>query len=98
MIAKNILADDGVIFISIGDNEQDNLKKICNDILGEGNFLAQMVRKTKTTSNNGTFFAPSHEYILVYAKDVNSCQGFSDSEAQESEEYVKLFKNEDNRG
>ena len=94
-LARNLLRDDGVIFISIDDNEQANLKKLCDEVFGEENLICNVVRKTKTTSNNGTFFAPSHEYILVYAKSVNECNGFSDREAQESEQYLKLFKHED---
>lgn len=43
ILARNLLADDGVIFISIDDNEQENLKKICNEVFGEDNFIAQLV-------------------------------------------------------
>ncbi|MDD6672446.1 MAG: site-specific DNA-methyltransferase [Eubacteriales bacterium] len=94
-IAKDLLTDDGVIFISIDENEIDNLKKACIEIFGKSNYIATLVRKTKTTSNNGNQFAPSHEYIVVCAKDITLLNGFNDSEAQEAEEYVKLFKYED---
>ena len=95
LLARNLLTDDGVVFISISENEIDNLKKICVEIFGQLNYIATLVRKTKTTSNNGNQFAPSHEYIVVCAKRITSLNGFNDSEAQESEEYVKLFKFED---
>lgn len=94
-LAKDLLRDDGVIFISIDDHEVENLKKICVDIFGFANYLATLVRKTKTTSNNGNQFAPSHEYIVVCAKNIISLNGFNDPEAQEDEKYVKLFKYED---
>ena len=94
-LARNLLSKDGVIFISIDDNEVDNLKKMCDEAFGNDNLISYVIRKTKTTSNNGNFFAPSHEYILVYAKDKESASGFTDREAQETEEYLKLFKEED---
>lgn len=94
-LARNLLSEDGVIFISIDDNEVDNIKKMCDEAFGNDNLISYVIRKTKTTSNNGNFFAPSHEYILVYAKDKESASGFTDKEAQETEEYLKLFKEED---
>ena len=94
-LAKDLLTDDGVIFISISENEIDNLKKACVEIFGQLNYIATLVRKTKTTSNNGNQFAPSHEYIVVCSKNITLLNGFNDPEAQESEEYVKLFKYED---
>ena len=94
-IARDLLTDDGVIFISISESEIDNLKKICVEIFGQPNYITTVVRKTKTTSNNGNQFAPSHEYIIVCAKNIVSLNVFNDTEAQESEEYVKLFKYED---
>lgn len=98
ILAKNLLSETGVLFISINDNEQENLKKICVENFGEANYVATLVRKTKTTSNNGNQFAPAHEYILVCAKNISLLNGFNDSEAQESEDYQKLFKNEDDYG
>ncbi|MFP1742917.1 site-specific DNA-methyltransferase [Lonsdalea quercina] len=67
-LARNLLADDGVIFISIDDHEQDNLKKLCNEIFGEGHFLGQIVWKKKTNGNNVGVIPSVHEYIVVYAK------------------------------
>ncbi len=94
-LAKDLLSDDGVIFISISENEIDNLKKACVQIFAQTNYIATLVRKTKTTSNNGNQFAPSHEYIVVCSKNVALLNGFNDPEAQEADEYVKLFKYED---
>jgi adenine-specific DNA-methyltransferase len=95
VLARNLLKDDGVIFISIDDNEVENLTTICNDVFGESNFIAKMVRKTKLTSNKGTFFAPSHEYILVFAKKKERLNQFNDEEAQSEKSYTDLFKYED---
>lgn len=68
-LAKDLLSDEGVIFISIDDNEQDNLKKICDEVFGERNFIAEIVwEKVHTRKNSAINFSSSHEYILCYAK------------------------------
>ena len=68
-IARDLLSDDGVIFISIDDNEQENLKKCCDEIFGAHNFIAQIVwEKVHTRKNSAINFSSSHEYILCYAK------------------------------
>ena len=68
-IAKDLLTDDGVIFISIDDNEVENLKKCCDEILGGNNFITQIVwEKVHTRKNSAINFSSSHEYILCYAK------------------------------
>ena len=95
-LAKDLLSDDGVIFISIDENEIENLKKIVVDIYGSNNYVTTVVRKTKTTSNNGNQFAPSHEYIIVCSKNITKLNCFNDPEAQQTDEYLKLFKYEDN--
>jgi len=70
-LARNLLKDDGVIFISIDDNEIENLKKICNEILGEANFIAQMVWKKKYIGGkHAKHFVDLHEYVLVFAKNI----------------------------
>ncbi len=71
-LARNLLMDDGVIFISIDDNEDANLKKICDEIFGENNFLAQVVwERAYAPINLKKNFSESHDYILVYAKDAS---------------------------
>lgn len=95
VLARNMLSNDGVIFASISEIEVDNLKKMCIEVFGEKNYITTLVRKTKTTSNNGNQFAPSHEYIVVCAKKLETLNVFNDPEAQEDEDYVKLFKWED---
>ena len=70
-IAKDLLAEDGLIFISIDDNEQENLKKVCDEIFGSRNFLLNIcVNRTSEIASNYTIF--KHEYLLVYVKDVDN--------------------------
>ena len=72
-LSRNLLSDDGVVFISIDDNEQDNLKKLCNEIFGESNFVAQLPTIMNLKGNNDQFgFAGTHEYTLVYSKNINT--------------------------
>ena len=72
LVARNLLSDDGVIFISIDDNEQENLKKICDEIFGEYNFEANIVWQKKTGASDANGIATITENILVYVKE----QGF----------------------
>ena len=68
-LARNLLKDSGVIFISIDDNEQANLKAICDEIFGEGNFLANIIwEKVHTRKNSAKYFSTSHEHIIAIAK------------------------------
>ena len=68
-IAKSLLSSGGVIFISIDDNEQAQLKLLCDEILGEGNCIAQVVVASNSAKNNAKFISVTHEYLLCYAKD-----------------------------
>lgn len=68
-IARDLLSDEGVIFISIDDNEVDDLKKICTEIFGETNFIGCAGRITKKSNNKGDFWAPNFDYLLTYAKN-----------------------------
>ena len=69
MLARNLLMEDGVIFISIDDNEQDNLKKICNEVFGASNFIAEFVIASNSSKNNSKFVSITHEYVICYAKE-----------------------------
>lgn len=71
-VAKDLLSDDGVIFISIDDNEMINLKGICNEIFGEENFIEQLIWKRRANTPNDRVIGKIHEYILVYAKNMDS--------------------------
>ena len=71
MLARNLLSENGVIFASIDDNEQENLKKLCNEVFGEDNFIAQVVwERAYSPVNLKKHFSESHDYILCYAKNI----------------------------
>ena len=72
-IARELLKDDGVIFISIDDNEAAQLKLLCDEVFGEGNFVGQIAwQKIHSTKNDAKYLSNSHEYILCYAKNINN--------------------------
>lgn len=71
-LSKDLLSDDGVIFISIDDNEVDNLRKICDEIFGESNFIAHIIHKNNSMKNQSKYIGVSTEYILIYCKDLIS--------------------------
>ncbi len=76
MVARNFLTEDGVIFISIDDNEVDDLKKICNEVFGESNFVGCAGRITKKANNQGDYWAPNFDYLLTYTKNRQMCPSF----------------------
>lgn len=93
-LAKDLLTDDGVIFISIDDNEQENIKKICDEIFGESNFIAQVVwERAYSPVNLKKHFSESHDYIVCYAKniDLTVCNGLP-----RSDEANDRYSNPDN--
>ena len=67
VLARDLLREDGVIFISIDDNEQANLKMVCDEIFGEENFIASITRNTNSSKNQSLYVSVSHEYCLVYS-------------------------------
>ena len=69
-LAKDILSDDGVIFISIDDNEVDNLRKCCDEIYGNQNFIAHIIHKNNSMKNQSKYVGISTEFVLIYAKDI----------------------------
>ena len=94
LLAKNLLKDGASIFISIGDDEQANLKLLCDKIFGRENFITNISRIAKTASNKGKYFAPSCDYILLYTKSVEKLD--DDSFSQDVNE--DLYKKEDEFG
>lgn len=83
LLARDLLSKDGVIFISIDDNEQANLKLLCDDVFGEENFCGQIVWQT-ATDNNPTQIATEHEYVIVYAKSKDN-QDFWESSSEKGQ-------------
>ncbi len=84
-IARNLLAENGVIFISIDDIELANAQKMCDDIFHANNRVGCVVRVSKTTSFRGNYFAPSKDYILVYAKNISMLPQFQDEVTNDSQ-------------
>ena len=96
MVARNLLTEDGVIFISIDENECYNLQKICNEIFGVKNYITQFVwQNKKGGGNDSVYVAMEHEYVLSYAKNKSSLSAFYE---KYSEEYSKRYKEEDEKG
>lgn len=95
-LAKNLLTDDGVIFISIDDSEVKNLKNICDEVFGASNFVAQLIwQNKKGGGNDATHIAIEHEYILTYAKNIALLGEFYEAY---SDDYIKRYKEEDDVG
>ena len=94
MLARNLLTDDGVIFISIDDNEQENLKKCCDEVFGGQNFVAQLVwERAYAPKNDARFISNSHDYVLMYAKNLAS---FIIGRLPRTEEANARYQNLDN--
>ena len=93
-LSRNLLKDDGVIFISIG-NEEYNLTCICNEIFGEQNHVGTISRIMKSGGNKGQYFSPNIEYILVYAKNIEKLPYFRE---ELSDEIIKNYNNIDENG
>ena len=93
MLARNLLTEDGVIFISIDDNEQENLKKCCGEVFGEQNFIVQIIWKKRSTPPNDQVIGAAHEYIFCYAKNTRMVK--LNLRARTSEQLAR-YKNPDN--
>ena len=93
-LARNLLTDDGVIFISIDDNEVSNLRKLCDEVFGEDNFVADVIWKRKRgRDNSAKWFSKSHEYLLIFAKKLEE---FNTNYLELNEETKAAYKNPDN--
>ena len=93
MLARNLLSDDGVIFISIDDNEVQDLKNICNEVFGEKNFIVQIIWKKRSTPPNDKKIGAAHEYVLCYAKQ---CALVELNLRERTEEQLARYQNPDN--
>lgn len=93
-LARNLLANDGAIFISIDDTEVANLRKICDEIFGEDNFVSNVIwQKKYTRSNDAQWFSDNHDHILVYAKSKGD---FKLNLLPRNDEQLNAYKNPDN--
>ena len=93
-LAKDLLTDDGVLFISIDDNEVENLKKCCDEVFGSFNYVQEIVWIKKfSPQNDAKYFSLNHESVLCYAKNKNH---FQRNLLPATEEMTKRYKNPDN--
>ena len=93
-LAKDLLADDGVIFISIDDNEVDNLRKICDEIFGEYSFIAEFPRVTKRGGKSTETYAKNHDYIVSYCKNMSCVEIFGIAHVDDGFKYKDEYFNE----
>lgn len=94
LLARDLLTDDGVIFISIDDHEQENLKKICDEVFGGSNFIAQLVwERAYSPKNDAKYVSNSHDYVEVYARNLSR---FQIGRLERTDEANARYKNPDN--
>ena len=94
MLARNLLTDDGLLFVSIDDNESATMRELLDEVLGAGNFVACIVwQKIHSIKNDAKYFSENHEYALVYAKNINSIKL---NLLPRTEEMNARYKNPDN--
>ena len=95
-LAHNLLRDDGVMFVSIDDNEVHNLRKLCDEVFGEENFVAQFIWEKRVTRENRKSISVRHDYILCYAKDINTEENQVIGLLPMTQEAESRYKNPDN--
>ncbi|MEF2737609.1 MAG: site-specific DNA-methyltransferase [Bifidobacterium choerinum] len=94
LLARDLLTNDGVIFISIDDSEQANLRKICDEIFGIQNFVAQLIwERAYAPKNDAKYISNSHDYVLMYAKNINE---FEIGRLPRTDKANSAYKNLDN--
>lgn len=93
--ARDLLTDDGVIFISIDDNEQANLKKLCDEVFGEECFVAQFIWEKRKTRENRSSISIRHDYVLCYVKDIELLEDSLGLEIM-TKAALSRYKNPDN--
>ncbi len=94
-VARDLLTEDGVIFISIDDNEVENLRKICDEIYGNQNFLATFIWEKRTSRENRKVFSVNHDYILAYSRNYSDF-GISRGLLPYTDDILKRYSNPDN--
>jgi adenine-specific DNA-methyltransferase len=93
-LARNLLRTDGAIFISIDDHEVDNLRRLCDEVFGAQNFVAQIIwQKVFAPKNSARWFSEDHEYIVVYTRDADA---WAPNLLRQTEEMLARYKNPDN--
>ena len=95
MIARTLMSEDGVIFISIDDHEQDSLRKICDEVFGRSNFVGQFIWQRRTSPDMRKLVSTAHDYIVCYAKDTNNISAVI-NKVRLTEADAENYKNPDN--
>lgn len=95
-VARDLLEDDGAIFISIGDDEEANLIKVCDEIFGEQNFIASICHKHRASVSNDRIISENHNHLVFYAKNINTL--FSRQKEIGEDPILEGFKFQDERG
>jgi adenine-specific DNA-methyltransferase len=94
LIARQLLKEDGVIFISIDDNEVHHLRKLCDEVFGEENFISNVIWEKKfAPSNDAKWFSDNHDHIIVYAKNKEI---FRPNLLERNKVAIARYKNNDN--
>ena len=96
-IARDLLSDDGIIFISISDVEQANLKKVCDELFGEDNFIGSIARVAKKGGNKGDIIKPKKDIVQAYAKNLQYLRTIEFGKNKEKRDYDWLIDSLDNR-
>lgn len=94
-VARELLQDDGVIFISIDDNEQSQLKILCDEVFGESNFVANFIWEKRTNRENRKVVSSRHDYVICYAKSKDSKERII-AQLPMNEKALSNYKNPDN--
>ncbi|MBA6233966.1 MULTISPECIES: site-specific DNA-methyltransferase [unclassified Colwellia] len=94
-LARNLLNDEGIIFISIDDKEQSNLRAICNEVFGEDNFIANFIWEKRTNRENRKVVSSRHDYVLCFAKNINATERAL-KQLPMNEKALSNYKNPDN--
>lgn len=94
-VARDLLTEDGVIFISIDDNELENLRKICDEIFGEQNFITNFIWEKRKTRENRRIVSVRHDYVICYVKNFNKRENAIGLEPM-NDEAIDRYKNPDN--
>ena len=95
-VARDLLTDDGAIFISIGDDEGANLQKVCDEIFGEKNFIADICHKHRASVSNDRIISENHNHLLFYSKNINVL--FSNHKQIGEDPVLEGFNQEDQKG
>jgi adenine-specific DNA-methyltransferase len=96
MLARNLLSDDGAIFISIGDDEEANLIKICDEVFGEQNFISSICHKARASVSNDRIVSENHNHLVFYAKKMDVLFAHHKEIGEDPE--LKGFDRQDERG